>query len=141
MLYSTGADTFDSSSWMKAAGFGQVFLPFTRGYNITYNTSVSELELSISRTDLENLIDITSHDCELCNDFPALQQSKMRRAVHNLIAVSETTRMLNEGNFELIDLIYRNGSPKYREEAQKWLQSLSQSTSAPEQPQRQQSNS
>lgn len=141
MLYTAGADTFDSSSWMKAAGFGQVFLPFSRGYNVTYNTSASKLELSISQPDFRNLSNISGHQCKLCDDFSALQQSKMRRAVHNLIAVAETTKTLNEGDFDLIDCIYRNGSPKYREEAQKWLLKHSQFTSGPEQHPKRASNS
>src|SRR5260370_13358093 len=40
MLYSIGATSFDSASWFKAAGFGQVHLPFMRSYNITYNNGV-----------------------------------------------------------------------------------------------------
>jgi len=121
MLYATGADTFDSSSWLKAAGFGQVFLPFTRGYNITYNTSVSELELGISVDNFRHLIAITGHECALCDNFEALQQSRTQRAVHNLVATAETTRLLNEGNYDRIHEIYQNGSPRYRSEAQKWL--------------------
>ena len=121
MVKGIGADSFDSSSWLKAAGFGQVFLPFMRGYNITYNTHISQLEQSITFEQFQEWVAITNHKCKLCGSLVDLQESKMHRAVHNLIAVSETVAMLNNGDHDRIKHIYENGSPKYRNEYEKWL--------------------
>lgn len=121
MVKGIQADSFDSSSWLKAAGFGQVFLPFMRGYNITYNTHVSQLEQSITFEQFQKWVSSTGHKCALCSSFVKLQESKMHRAVHNLIAVSETVEMLNHGDYEQIKRIYENGSPKYRNEFERWL--------------------
>jgi hypothetical protein len=121
MVKGIEADSFDSSSWLKAAGFGQVFLPFMRGYNITYNTHISQLERSITFKHFRALVSSTGHECRLCSSLVKLQTSKMHRAVHNLIAVAETVDMLNNGDYEQIKQIYENGSPKYRNEFGKWL--------------------
>lgn len=121
MVKGIRADSFDSSSWLKAAGFGQVFLPFMRGYNITYNTHVSQLERSITYEQFREWVAFTGHRCSLCSSLVELQESKMHRAVHNLITVSETVEMLNNGDYGRISQIYENGSPRYRNEFKKWL--------------------
>lgn len=121
MVKGIQADSFDSASWLKAAGFGQVFLPFMRGYNITYNTHISQLEQSITFEQFQKWVLSTGHKCSLCASLVELQESKMHRAVHNLIAVAETVEMLNYGDYERIRHIYENGSPKYRNEFEKWL--------------------
>ena len=122
MIGGIGADSFDSSSWLKAAGFGQVFLPFMRGYNVTYNANISELEQSITYKQFQEWVVLTTHKCDLCSSFINLQSKKMHRAVHNLIAVAETTDMFNRKDYKRIQQIYTNGSPKYRNEFAKWLQ-------------------
>lgn len=48
LIYGSGADTFDSSSWIKAAGFGQVFLPFMRAYNVSHRNGTSQLQKGIT---------------------------------------------------------------------------------------------
>lgn len=122
MISGIQADSFDSSSWLKAAGFGQVFLPFMRGYNVTYNANISELELGITFKQFREWVALTAHKCELCNSFIDLQNRKMHRAVHNLIAVAETADMANRKEYKRIQEIYSVGSPKYRNEFTKWLQ-------------------
>jgi hypothetical protein len=121
MLKGIGADSFDSSSWLKSAGFGQVFMPFMRSYNITYKSTISELQLGITERDFEQLRIITDHRCAMCDDLEKLRRHKMHRAAHNLITVAESVERINRGDFDAIHAIYSNGSKKYRDETLKWL--------------------
>ena len=122
MIRGIGADSFDSSSWLKAAGFGQVFLPFLRAYNISHNSTKSELQKGITFSRFNDLRQLTQHQCNLCNSIYDLQERKMYRAVHNLITLVETVEMINQEAYEIIAKIYANGSPRYRGEFEKWLQ-------------------
>jgi hypothetical protein len=121
MIYSTGAAAFDSASWFKAAGFGQVHLPLMRSYNITYNNSLSDLQQGITWEDFTRFKHITDHACLFCQDYPTLSGHKMHRVIHNLLAVNESVGMLNQGQFERARAIYEQGSIKYREEYKQWL--------------------
>lgn len=122
MIKGIKADSFDSATWLKSAGFGQVFLPFMRAYNISYGISVSELQKGITFEQFNEWKRLTGHRCQLCDNPSNLNAHKMHRAVHNLIVMAETVAMVNEGNAEHIQAIYKAGSPKYREEFEKWLQ-------------------
>lgn len=122
MLKGIGADSFDSASWLKSAGFGQVFLPFMRSYNISHRNKSSELQRGITFNQFNEWRGLTTHNCKLCDSLIEMQQSKMYRAVHNLIVMAETVDMVNRGDFTLIKSIYHQGSVKYRGEFEKWLQ-------------------
>lgn len=122
MLKGIGADSFDSATWLKSAGFGQVFLPFMRAYNISHRNTVSELQQGVTFEQFIEWRRLTKHSCKLCDSLIEMQQSKMNRAVHNLIVMAETVNMVNQGEFELIRAIYHSGSVKYRGEFEKWLQ-------------------
>jgi hypothetical protein len=121
MIKGIGADSFDSASWLKAAGFGQIFLPFMRSYNISYNSNISELQKGITFDQFREWKALTGHRCPYCEDLVELQARKPYRAVHNLIVMSETVAMVNKGEHDHINAIYRAGSPKYRQEGEKWL--------------------
>lgn len=121
MLHGIAAESFDSASWIKAAGFGQVHLPFMRGYNVTYQSSRSRIQKGITWDDFDRLKRITRHECDFCQDYRTLNASKMHRAVHNLVCVTEAVDHINTGRFDLVRQIYASGSPKYREAANTWL--------------------
>ena len=121
MIYGAGADSFDSSAWIKSAGFGQVYLPFTRGYNISHRNGNSELQQGIQFEEFEILKARTGHSCPFCISLDELQRYKMYRALHNLIAIQQSVDMISAGEYATIEQIYQNGSPRYREEYQKWL--------------------
>lgn len=123
MLKGLGADSFDSSSWLKAAGFGQVFLPFMRAYNITYRSDSSEFQRGITVQEFNKYREITQHSCCFCESITELRDSKMARAVHNLIAIAEAVERINHCELDYIESIYQAGSPKYRDEVAKWLKS------------------
>lgn len=124
MIYGAGADSFDSSAWIKSAGFGQVYLPFTRGYNISHRNGNSELQQGIQFSEFEALKIFTGHSCPFCVSVDELQHQKMYRALHNLIAIQQSVDMVNAGNCDTIEQIYKNGSPRYREEYQRWLSAI-----------------
>ncbi len=121
MIFGTGANSFDSSSWLKSAGFGQIFLPFTRAYNISHRNASSELQKGITVADFRALQELTEHQCPFCLSVEDLQRYKLYRAIHNLICIKETVERINNKNFDLIKKIYTNGSPKYQQEYAKWL--------------------
>jgi hypothetical protein len=121
MIYSTGAVAFDSASWFKAAGFGQVHLPLMRGYNITYHNGLSELQQGITWEDFTRFKQITDHTCAFCQDHSTLAGHKMHRVIHNLLAVNESVNIFNQGQFDRARAIYAQGSLKYREEHKQWL--------------------
>ncbi|GHO61266.1 hypothetical protein KSC_001580 [Ktedonobacter sp. SOSP1-52] len=121
MIYSTGAAAFDSASWFKAAGFGQVHLPLMRSYNITYQNSSSELQQGITWEDFTRFKHITNHSCTYCQEYHILAGHKMHRVIHNLLAVNESVDIFNQEQFERARTIYEQGSLKYREEHKQWL--------------------
>jgi len=121
MLKGIGADSFDSSAWMKSAGFGQIYLPFMRAYNISHRNAGSEMQLGLSIEDFLRLKTLTGHSCVFCDDIERLQNNKIARVVHNLIVISETVEQANRGDYAHIEKIYQQGSPKYRNEFEKWL--------------------
>lgn len=121
MIYAAGACSFDSSSWIKAAGFGQIYLPFTRGYNISHRNGRSELQRGITVEQFLELRSLTGHSCPFCSTIDKLQQHKMYRAVHNLLVIQETVDMINSGDHDAVRAIYEQGSPRYQQEYEKWL--------------------
>lgn len=121
MIKGIGASSFDSASWLKAAGFGQVFLPFMRAYNISYRTAHSELQKGVTYEQFEEWKKLTGHSCRYCADLEGMRKHKMYRAVHNLIVISETVEMANRGDYDRIRLIYEHGSKRYKDEYRKWL--------------------
>jgi hypothetical protein len=123
MLKGIGADSFDSSSWLKSAGFGQIFLPFMRSHNITYKTDTSELQRSIKADEFFHLCHITQHECPLCQSLDMLRSKKMYRAGHNLIVLAETINRINFEDIERVRAVYKSGSAKYQNEVEKWLPS------------------
>jgi queuine/archaeosine tRNA-ribosyltransferase len=120
-IFGIGADSFDSSSWIKAAGFGQIFLPFMRAYNITHHNGRSELQQGITTDRFSELKELTGHQCPFCESVQKLQEEKVFRTVHNLIVIKETVDILNSGDLSRIKQIYENGSPRYRQEYDRWL--------------------
>jgi len=121
MIFGVGADSFDSSSWIKSAGFGQIYLPFTRGYNISHRNGGSELQKGITIEDFERLKRITGHGCPFCAAVDELQRRKLHRALHNLLCIQQAVDMINAQDFPAIQAVYAHGSPKYQQEYEKWL--------------------
>lgn len=110
----TGAASFDSANWARSAGFGQVFLPLTRGYNVSYRSRISSIQRGLTQSEFEHLRKISGHQCEYCSSFERLQTSRKARAAHNVLSMVDSLDIINSGNKERMDAIYAAASPKYR---------------------------
>lgn len=82
-----GAYSFDSMAWLRSAGFGKVFLPFIRAYNITHNTARNS---AFTRSEFEQLKEITNHTCPFCENIKDLQDNRYYRALHNIMVMRDT---------------------------------------------------
>ncbi len=104
--------SFDSMAWMKAAGFGNVFLPLVRGYMATYR--VADRTHTFQER-FERLKAMTGHQCPFCKDFSDLTTNRMYRIMHNLASVLDTLDLLQMGDLshEQILQIIASGSPSY----------------------------
>jgi queuine/archaeosine tRNA-ribosyltransferase len=112
LFHRLGIASFDSMAWMKAAGYGNVFLPLVRGYMATYRV--------VGRThtfqdDFERLKRLTGHRCVFCEDFSALMTNRMFRVMHNLASVLDTVDLVGSGQLshEEILQIIELASPTY----------------------------
>lgn len=110
----TGATSFDSANWAKSAGFGQVFLPLTRGYNVSHQSAVSTIQRGLTRADFEHLRELSGHSCAYCESFDRLQRSREARAAHNLFATVDALDIIARADRALMGAIYAAGSPRYR---------------------------
>jgi hypothetical protein len=102
--------SFDSLTWLKAAGYGHVFLPFVRGYRIAYRTT--------GRTYWEEedfLIwkELTGHQCPFCESFSTLSESRLHRMLHNLVSFMETVDNLRKWDAVKIHSIIESTSSTY----------------------------
>lgn len=89
LIYELGFDTFDSSSWLKSAAYGNVFFPFTSRLNVTHRKSRSGGILK--REDLDQIKSETNHSCVFCNSIKRLQ-NRENRILHNLIVTREVAK-------------------------------------------------
>lgn len=107
-----GITSFDSMAWMKAAGFGNVFLPLTRGYLATYRVAERTHTYEDS---FQRLKSLTGHRCPFCERFSVLSSSRMHRIMHNLVSVLDTLDLVNSGRMthdQILEIIAA-GSPTY----------------------------
>jgi queuine/archaeosine tRNA-ribosyltransferase len=113
--------SFDSMAWIKAAGYGNVFLPLVRGYMVTYRVY---RRTHTYQDHFEYLKELTGHTCPFCEDFTQLMTSKTYRVMHNLVCLMDTLDILSTGRNGTGDLtryfsqkeiyeIIKAGSPTY----------------------------
>lgn len=85
-----GIHSFDSLAWQRSAGYGKVYMPFTRAYNVSHRSTRNS---ALTRVEFEQLKQRSGHRCPFCEDFQNLAESRLHRALHNLVAVMETIDM------------------------------------------------
>jgi queuine/archaeosine tRNA-ribosyltransferase len=102
--------SFDSVTWLKAAGYGHIFLPFVRGYRIAHRTIG---RVYLDEDDFLLWKALTDHHCPFCESFGELGESRPYRILHNLVAFLETMQRLNEWSDEQICRILELTSPTY----------------------------
>lgn len=112
LFHQLGVASFDSMAWMKAAGYGNVFLPLVRGYMATYR--VIERTHTF-RSQFEHLKELTGHRCVFCEDFSELMTNRMYRIMHNLTSVLDTVDLVGSDQLSHEDIIRIIGlaSPSY----------------------------
>jgi hypothetical protein len=82
-----GIYSFDSLAWQRSAGYGKVYMPFTRAYNVSHRSTKNA---ALSKVEFELIKERTGHYCPFCEDFRKLSENRLYRSLHNLAAVMET---------------------------------------------------
>lgn len=102
LLYSAGVDSFDTTSWMRSSGYGNVFFPFKSRYNASHRKKRGGKILT--KDELPHLKAKTSHDCPFCEDMALLRESRWTRIMHNLVVIHEMTNRVEEmSHAEILD--------------------------------------
>lgn len=96
LLGESGVNSFDSIGWMKTAGYGKVYLPFVRAYNVTYRDKSAR---GMPAQVFEELKVRSGHECAFCADFRMLETSRTHRILHNLAVIQDMVDMIQERTF------------------------------------------
>jgi hypothetical protein len=91
------ATSYDSSGWLRTAGFGNVYLPFATRRNITHGGSALSLGTGQSAATYYALAERLEHSCPFCSNFRRLQADRFARMWHNAIVFREMTERINAG--------------------------------------------
>jgi len=85
-------DSFDSSSWDKASGFGDVFLPNNKIINITGRKPRS----AVRHMDENQILKIlrNGHTCYFCESIDKLKENKIYRSLHNLLILYDIIKQV-----------------------------------------------
>lgn len=110
LLNSAGVDSFDSIGWMKTAGFGKVYLPFIRAYNITYRDRSAR---GMTQKTFEMLRELTGHKCAFCDDFDQLATKRTYRVLHNLAVIQDTVELVQNGRSDQLLKLMDEYAPVY----------------------------
>ncbi len=86
LLSLVGVHSFDSNGWMRSGGYGKIFLPFMRGYLVTFNSRKNK---SLNESEFVFWKENIGHDCPFCGSFEQLSNHRWHRIMHNLIVMSE----------------------------------------------------
>jgi ribosomal protein S18 acetylase RimI-like enzyme len=90
-----GASSFDSSGWMRTAGYGNVYLPFRGRQNVTHGASAVTSGMGLGARDFYALCEETHHQCAFCADYGRLQRDRYARMWHNAVVFGEMTGSVN----------------------------------------------
>ena len=94
LLSTAGVDSFDTTSWMRSSGYGNVFFPFKSRYNASHRTSRGGNLLT--KDELPHLKAETDHSCPFCESMKQLRDNRWDRIMHNLIVIYEMTNKVGE---------------------------------------------
>lgn len=96
-LHDLGVASFDSSCWIRTAGFGNVLLPFLGRRNISHGMLKEIGGAAYTPTEFARLKAVTAHDCPFCQSFERLQTDRLDQALHNLLVIRDTVLALDAG--------------------------------------------
>ncbi len=102
LLNMLNVDSFDTVGWMKTAGYGKIYMPFIRGYNITYHDLTAR---GLQKEDFLKLKQITGHDCYFCRSFTDLMENRSFRIMHNLAVILDTIELTGTKTIEVRRLL------------------------------------
>src|SRR5579864_800162 len=83
--------TFDSAGWIRAAAYGNAYLPFVGALNVTGSSNSHRF---VSRAEFSRLRKWTGHKCLFCQDHGVLMESWRHRALHNYSTLSQAVQDL-----------------------------------------------
>ena len=86
LLSLAGVHSFDSNGWMRSGGYGLIFLPFMRGYLVTFN---SRRQGSLNEVEFKRWKENVGHNCPFCDSFEQLSANRWYRIMHNLTVMAE----------------------------------------------------
>lgn len=86
LLSLVGVTSFDSNGWMRSGGFGLVFLPFMRGYLVTFNSRRHDI---LTNADFQRWKQAVGHNCPFCDSFSELSNNRWHRILHNMTVMAE----------------------------------------------------
>jgi hypothetical protein len=110
LLHQAGVKSFDSVGWMKTAGFGKIYMPFVRAYNITYRDRTAR---GLTKQQFFELKKLTNHECFFCKCFDTLADSRDYRFMHNLTVVMDTIDQLKTISLADVGKVMELYSPHY----------------------------
>jgi len=100
VLYELGVDSFDSSSWLRTAGYGNVLLPFGIRRSVTGGRLRERAgHRPLVETEFRMLQEETGHTCYFCASFQALKHNRFYQILHNLAVIMDTVQSLNSGAY------------------------------------------
>jgi GNAT superfamily N-acetyltransferase len=91
------ATSFDSSGWMRTAGYGNVYLPFQSRRNVTHGASALSCGAGLSAAAFYAACAASGHVCPFCRDFDRIRKDRYARMWHNALVFREMTARLNDG--------------------------------------------
>jgi queuine/archaeosine tRNA-ribosyltransferase len=109
LLHKIGVHSFDSVGWMKTAGYGKIYMPFVRAYNVTYRDPLAR---GLTQTEFYRLKELTEHDCIFCQSFDKLATHRPTRVMHNLAVILDTIDLLKKDTAHVPDMLLKY-SPFY----------------------------
>lgn len=115
VLHELGVSSFDSSCWIRTAGFGNVLLPFLGRRNVSHGMLREIGGTAYNAESFAALKSLTNHQCPFCESFERLQNDRLDQALHNLLVIHDTIAALERGIHTLtpeVQLII--GESRYR---------------------------
>jgi hypothetical protein len=113
LLSELGVSSFDSATWMKSAGFGQVFFPFSRSFSFRYREG-QPFRKVLTRAGLRDVKRLSTHVCAFCVDFEKLRGDRLGRMIHNLLSIVDSAEMAGRMSSASIQQMYARVSPYYQ---------------------------
>ncbi len=102
LLDKVGVHSFDSVGWMKTAGYGKIYMPFVRAYNITYQDPMAR---GLKEAEFYKLKELTGHSCIFCQSFDKLATSRTTRIMHNLVVILDTIELLGQVTISIPEIL------------------------------------